>query len=75
MVVSVKGAGGAGVARLLAGTEGHGEVEPEVDSIADLLGGAGRQLEQMLVVREDVVEGGIVVVVVLAAILLDISMK
>ena len=59
VVVRVEGAGGAGVSRLRAGTEGGGEVESQVDSIADLLGGAGWQLEQMLVVREDVVQGGI----------------
>ena len=59
MVVSVESAGGAGVSRLRTGTEGDREVQSEVDSIADLLGGAGRQLEQMLVVREDVVQGGI----------------
>ena len=59
MVVSVEGAGGAGVSGLRAGTEGHREVQSEVDSIADLLGGAGRQLEQVLVVREDVVQGGV----------------
>ena len=55
----MEGAGGAGVAGLGAGAERHREVESEVDSIADLLGGAGGQLEQMLVVREDVVQGGI----------------
>ena len=59
VVVRVEGAGGAGVAGLGAGAERHREVESEVDSIADLLGGAGGQLEQMLVVREDVVQGGI----------------
>ena len=79
MVVSVKGAGGAGVSRLGTGTERNREVQSEVDSIAYLLGGAGRQLEQMLVVREDVVEGGVVVLVVVvvlvANILLDNLMK
>ena len=62
MVVSVEGAGGARVPWLWAGTEGHREVESEVDGVADLLGGASRQLEQVLVVREDVVEGGIALV-------------
>ena len=74
MVVRVEGAGGAGVSRLGTGTERNREVQSEVDSIAYLLGGTGRQLEQMLVVREDVVEGGVVVVVV-ANILLDNLMK
>jgi len=62
VVVGVEGAGGAGISRLRAGTEGGGEVESKVDSIADLLGGAGRQLEQVLVVREDVVEGRVGVI-------------
>ena len=62
MVVRVEGAGGAGVARLRAGTEGGGEVESQVDSIADLLGGAGWQLEQVLVVGEDVVQGRVGVI-------------
>ena len=62
MVVRVEGAGGAGVSRLRAGTEGGGEVESQVDSIADLLGGAGWQLEQVLVVGEDVVQGRVGVI-------------
>ena len=62
MVVRVEGAGGAGVSWLRAGTEGGGEVESQVDSIADLLGGAGWQLEQVLVVGEDVVQGRVGVI-------------
>ena len=63
MVVRVEGGGRAGVARLRAGAERDGEVEPEVDSIADLLGGTGGQLEQVLVVGEDVVQGGVLLLV------------
>ena len=63
MVVRVEGGGRAGVARLRAGAERDGEVESEVDSIADLLGGTGGQLEQVLVVGEDVVQGGVLLLV------------
>ena len=59
MIVGVESAGGAGISRLRAGTERGGEVESEVDSIADLLGGTGGQLEQVLVVGEHVVQGGV----------------
>ena len=62
VVVSVESAGGAGVPWLRTGTEGDREVQSEVDSIAHLLGGAGWQLEQVLVVRKDVVEGRVVLV-------------
>ena len=58
----MEGTSRAGVPWLRTGTQGCGEVQSEVDSIAHLLGGAGRQLEQVLVVREDVVEGGIALV-------------
>ena len=61
MIVSVEGAGRAGISRLRTGTERGGEVESEVDSIADLLGGTGGQLEQMLVVGEHVVQGRVLV--------------
>ena len=71
MVVSVESAGGAGVSRLGTGTEGDREVQSEVDSIADLLGGAGRQLEQVLVVRKDVIEGRVVLVANILNILIN----
>ena len=58
----MEGTSRAGVPWLRTGTQGCGEVQSEVDSIAHLLGGAGRQLEQVLVVRKDVVEGRVVLV-------------
>ena len=74
MVVRVEGGGRAGVARLRAGAERDGEVEPEVDSIADLLGGTGGQLEQVLVVGEHVVQRRVGVITCLEG-RVEISMK
>ena len=74
MVVSVESAGGAGVSRLRTGTEGGREGQSEVDSIADLLGGAGRQLEQVLVVGEHVVQRRVGVITCLEG-RVEISMK
>ena len=62
MVVSIQSAGRARVTWLRAGTQGGGEVKPEIDCIADLLGGTLGQLEQVLVVREDVIEGGVIII-------------
>ena len=74
MVVSVEGTSRAGVPWLRTGTQGCGEVQSEVDSIAHLLGGAGRQLEQVLVVGEHVVQRRVGVITCLEG-RVEISMK
>lgn len=70
----MEGTSRAGVPWLRTGTQGCGEVQSEVDSIAHLLGGAGRQLEQVLVVGEHVVQRRVGVITCLEG-RVEISMK
>ena len=61
VVVRVQGAGAARVSWLGTGTQRGGEVQPQVDSVAHLLGGALGQVELVLVVGKHVVQRGILV--------------
>ena len=70
----MEGTSRAGVPWLRTGTQRCGEVQSEVDSIAHLLGGAGRQLEQVLVVGEHVVQRRVGVITCLEG-RVEISMK
>ena len=67
MVVCCQGGGRAWISWFRTGTEWSGEVESEINSIAHLLRGALRQLEEMLVVREHVIQGGILLGVISSA--------
>merc|ERR1719397_636420 len=59
VAVGGEGGGRAGVAGFRAGTKWNGEVESEVDCIAHLLRSAVWKLEEMLVVREVVIQRSI----------------